>query len=251
MKTLAYAIPVVAKCIRSLLLLGRQRANTKRGPSKFVHGLVLVPTRELAIQVSKEIRNVCKVGNKCLSKLLKDGEISRIVESFAVYGGVDIDEQTSAIFGKGGSGLKSVIVTATPGRLLDIIEQSEGQAKDSFSQIDAVVFDEADRTALNTDMCRQVDDILALLEGFRDDCSKNVVRCLVSATLPEKAKPKCDEWVPASRLVVKLGSVRVGQKSSKTNGDEENSAKTEDDGKKKKSQQTLDLASIPPNIVQT
>jgi len=242
-KTLAYAIPAVAKCIRSLLL----RANTNQGPSSFVHGLVLVPTRELAIQVSKEIRNVCKIGNKSLSKLFKDEEISCLVESLAVYGGVDIHEQKSSLFGKGDSGFNSLIVAATPGRLLDILEQSEGQAKDLFSQIHMVIFDEADRTALNPDMCSQVDDILTLLDSFRDE-GKNVVHCLISATLPEKAKPKCDEWAPSTRLVAKLGSVTVGQKPSKTEGDDETSGKTE--GKKKKSE-ILDLASMPPNIVQT
>ena len=224
-------------------------ANTSQGPSTFVRGLALVPTRELAIQVSKEIRNVCKVGNKFLSKLFRDDEVLCSLESLAVYGGVDIHEQKSSITGEGKSGLNSLIVAATPGRLLDIIEQSEGQSKDSFSQIHVVVLDEADRMAGNADMCSQVDSILTLLESFRDD-GKSVVHCLISATLPEKVKPKCDEWAPPSRLVAKLGSVSVGQKPSRREEDEATSGKAGDDSKKRKCQ-SLDLASMPPNIVQT
>ncbi len=86
---------------------------------KGLQGLVLTPTRELAEQVSKELKFFAKH---------KDLDVS------AVYGGVGINPQIKK--------LESVeIVVATPGRLLDHIERNSID----LSRINTIVLDEADR----------------------------------------------------------------------------------------------------------
>jgi hypothetical protein len=65
-------------------------------------------------------------------------------------------------------------------------------------------------------MTGQVDDIVSILgsvrrcqssEGNADDRGGDVLSCLVSATLPERARGVCDKWVPRSRVVVTVDSV--------------------------------------------
>mmetsp|Transcript_11698 Transcript_11698/g.21097 ORF Transcript_11698/g.21097 Transcript_11698/m.21097 type:complete len:394 (+) Transcript_11698:1-1182(+) len=135
-------------------------------------------------------------------------------------------------------------------------------------------------------MASQVDEIISIVNtekrkrsqddddgGVVTNCVDDVVSCLVSATLPEKAKEMCDKWVPRSRIIVKVDNVNVGgrqdmkmdsfdnttTKDSKCNdGDAEGSpnespSKTaEKEGKKRSTiPANLDLGSIPSNIVQT
>ena len=88
--------------------------------SRRIQSLVLCPTRELCMQVSRELE-----------------DFSRHVEGvriLAVYGGAGIDSQIKAL-------RKGVqIIVATPGRLNDLIRRG----KIDFSQVGYVVFDEAD-----------------------------------------------------------------------------------------------------------
>ena len=82
-------------------------------------GLVLVPTRELAIQVAKEIGLLC------------DGTDLRVA---SVYGGAGYGPQVKAVRG-------ASIVVATPGRLEDLLERRDM----SLSAVTIAVLDEADR----------------------------------------------------------------------------------------------------------
>ena len=275
-----------------------------------VHGIVLVPTRELAIQVSKEIHVVAKVANKYLSKYCRsfnddnndnhndnDDDASDTttmrVDSLPIYGGVDIETQIASIVGSSSSSSTnhntSLVLAATAGRLLDILKQtshskveSSTVAEIAFSNLQAIVFDEADRIAVNSDMASDVDEIISILKNFRvnynsesaDGTKWEIVSCLVSATLPDKAKEVCEKWVPRTRVVVKVDSVNVGDKKQQQKLDmatktSEESKETEDGGnndevspkkmqsaddqdkKMRHSAQNLDLASIPSNIVQT
>ena len=84
--------------------------------------LVLVPTRELAVQVHKVLEPLAAVREQ---KIL------------AVYGGADMDRQIKAL--KRGVS----IVVATPGRLIDLIDRREV----SLADVAIVVLDEADRMA--------------------------------------------------------------------------------------------------------
>ena len=104
-KTIAFGIPMAARL---------SRAAPKRPK-----GLVLTPTRELAIQVADELRH--------LSDL-------RVL---AVYGGAGIEPQLKAL-------RRGVdIVVACPGRLLDVIERRACDLRD----VSVAVVDEADRMA--------------------------------------------------------------------------------------------------------
>ena len=107
-KTLAFGLPLMAR-------LGKAR------PRKPL-GLVLVPTRELAAQVQKELAN------------LTDDRGRRVI---CIYGGTSYNVARKALnFGVD-------VVVACPGRLEDMLEQG---ALD-LSSITTVVVDEADRMA--------------------------------------------------------------------------------------------------------
>ncbi len=82
-------------------------------------GLVLVPTRELAIQVAKEIGLLC------------EGTDLRVA---SVYGGAGYGPQIKAVRG-------ASIIVATPGRLEDLLERRDM----SLSAVTIAVLDEADR----------------------------------------------------------------------------------------------------------
>ena len=104
-KTAAFGVPLV------------QLTNTK---SKQTQGLVLCPTRELCVQVARDIE-----------AFSKNVEGLRVL---AVYGGARIDQQITALR----RGVQ--IVVATPGRLNDLINRG----KVDFSGVRIAVFDEAD-----------------------------------------------------------------------------------------------------------
>lgn len=106
-KTLAFGIAIAAKVTRS-----RPGRPT---------GLVLVPTRELAAQVAKEISLLC------------GGSDIRVS---AVYGGAGYGPQVKAA-------RASSIVVATPGRLEDLIKRRDLD----LGAVDVAVIDEADRMA--------------------------------------------------------------------------------------------------------
>ncbi|MFM9122712.1 MAG: DEAD/DEAH box helicase [Actinomycetota bacterium] len=108
-KTLAFGIPMMA------------RVDAPAAAMK-PHGLVLVPTRELALQVSEVLG---PIGDHCGVKVL------------AVYGGADRDKQVKQL-AKGAE-----IVVATPLRLIDLMKAGECD----LSAIQVVAIDEADRMA--------------------------------------------------------------------------------------------------------
>ncbi len=107
-KTLAFGIPVVEK-------IGT--AEPKRPLA-----IALVPTRELAVQVSEELTPLAK---------------SRNVRIAAVYGGANIERQITRLE-------KGVdFVVATPGRMIDLVEREAV----SLADLTHVIVDEADRMA--------------------------------------------------------------------------------------------------------
>ena len=108
-KTLAFGIPMMARI---------DTPAAKMAP----HGLVLVPTRELALQVSEVLG---PIGDHCGVKVL------------AVYGGADRDKQVKQL-AKGAE-----IVVATPLRLIDLMRAGECD----LGSIQVVAIDEADRMA--------------------------------------------------------------------------------------------------------
>ena len=252
-KTLAYCLPLVAACVHNLIF-----STCPHRVKSSVHGVVICPTRELAIQVSNETKTAMKVANKMLKVA---GYDTLRVESLAIYGGVDIQSQMASlgILSDANSNVdevikqKSVVIAATPGRLLDILKQlhekdGNNQCSEIFGDISMIIFDEADRMALNKEMSDQIGEALDLLD------SNDFVRCLVSATLPQKAKDMIDKWLPPPRVVLKIGSVNVGEKESDKSMNVAQTTDSRTDPVPKQSHKlpaNLDLATIPSNLVQT
>ncbi|HEU4709447.1 MAG TPA: DEAD/DEAH box helicase [Methylophilaceae bacterium] len=135
-KTAAFALPALQK----LLPQASSSASPARHP---VRALILVPTRELAIQVEESIKLYAK---------------HTPLRSLVVFGGVDIKTQTPYL-------MKGVeILVATPGRLLDHVEQRTVQ----LNQVQMLVLDEADRM-LDMGFMPDLKRILAMLPKMRQN----------------------------------------------------------------------------------
>ena len=112
-KTAAFALPLLQRMMK--------HENASTSPARHpVRALVLLPTRELAVQVAEQVKLYAKYTN---------------LNSAVVFGGMDMKPQTLEL-------KKGVeVLVATPGRLLDHIE-----AKNTvLNQVEYVVLDEADR----------------------------------------------------------------------------------------------------------
>ncbi len=121
--------------------------------NRHVKVLVLVPTRELAMQVQSVFQ-------------LYSVDLIQKVKSLAVFGGVSINPQMLS--------LQNVdVLVATPGRLLELVESNAVH----LSEIDTLVLDEADKM-LNQGFEEEMNKILKLLPSKRQNL-------LFSATLNE------------------------------------------------------------------
>ncbi len=125
-----------------LPLLQRLAAGPKVR-SNHIRALVLVPTRELAVQVAGSVATY----GQALS-----------LKSLVVYGGVKINPQMMKL--RGGVDL----LVATPGRLLDLFSSNAVK----FSQVETVVLDEADRM-LDMGFLGDIRKILSLLPNQRQN----------------------------------------------------------------------------------
>ena len=141
-KTAAFALPMLQR------LLSGAAASDRR-----VSALVLVPTRELAIQVGEVFRSL-------------DRFLPQPVKVLTVVGGVSINPQMMAL--RGGAD----IVVATPGRLLDLVDHNAVR----LSEVSTLVLDEADRL-LDEGFADELTRVLALLPDRRQNL-------LFSATFP-------------------------------------------------------------------
>lgn len=130
-KTAGFALP----------LLQRLTMEGAKVASNSVRALVLVPTRELAEQVHANIQEYAE---------------HLPLSTYAVYGGVSINPQMMKL-------RKGVdLLVATPGRLLDLYRQNAVK----FSQLQALVLDEADRM-LDLGFSEELRDIYAALPTRR------------------------------------------------------------------------------------
>ena len=140
-KTLAFAIPILQHLI-----------STPRGKAATPRALVVVPTRELAIQVAGDLRTAAARSD---------------VNVVTLYGGRAYEPQIEA--------LATVdVVVGTPGRLLDLARQRQLD----LSSTDVLVLDEADRM-LDLGFLPDVEAILRLTPAHRQTM-------LFSATMPSE-----------------------------------------------------------------
>lgn len=124
-KTAAYILPIL------------QQLLAKEAPKdRAIQVLVMVPTRELAVQVGEVAENFSRF-------------LTRRIKSLAVFGGVSINPQMIKLGG-------TEILIATPGRLLDLIERNAV----SIDRIKMLVIDEADKV-LQMGFREEMDRILA------------------------------------------------------------------------------------------
>jgi ATP-dependent RNA helicase RhlE len=147
-----------------ILQLLSQRPST----SKKVRVLIVTPTRELALQVEESVRTYGKHAK---------------VKSTIVYGGVGMQPQVDAL-------RRGVdIVVATPGRLLDHVQQRTVDLK----QVEILVLDEADRM-LDMGFIHDIRKILALLPNTRQNL-------LFSATFPEEIRKLASSFMKSPETV--------------------------------------------------
>ncbi len=161
-KTASYVLPILMNLQGNVVTKNRH-----------VNVLVLVPTRELAIQVGEVFQ-------------LFGNQLPQRIKSLAVFGGVSINPQMIA--------MQNVhILIATPGRLIELIENNAVH----LDTIETLVLDEADKM-LNLGFREEVDKILSFLPKKRQNL-------LFSATLNEDVN-KVEQVLLHNPLVIKIAS---------------------------------------------
>jgi ATP-dependent RNA helicase DeaD len=170
----AEAIPLIMDSKRDLVALARTGTGKTAGfglpvvndinvDTLAVQALILCPTRELCLQIAKDL-----------------GTFSRFrkgVEVAAVYGGAPIGQQIRTI--ENGA----QIIVGTPGRTLDLINRK----KLKVDLLDRVVLDEADEM-LNMGFQEELNAILAATP-------ENKQTLLFSATMPKEAKRISEDYM--------------------------------------------------------
>ncbi|MGL1891683.1 MAG: DEAD/DEAH box helicase [Spirochaetaceae bacterium] len=143
-KTASFTLPILQKITKKLV----QR-------NQGIRSLILVPTRELAVQVGESVNTYSKYLN---------------IKVEIVLGGVNINPQMQKL--RGGAD----ILIATPGRLLDLFEKNAL----NFDCLDTLVLDEADKL-LDMGFTEELDKIIKLLPKKRQNL-------MFSATFPEEIR---------------------------------------------------------------
>ena len=160
-KTASFTLPLLHRLAR--------HANTSPSPARHpVRALILCPTRELAMQVYDSVQTY--------GKYLP-------LRAVCIYGGVDIKGQIAELM----QGRE--IVVATPGRLLDHVQQKTV----SFAAVEFLVLDEADRM-LDMGFIPDIRRILALLPTERQSL-------LFSATFSEEIRKLANQMLRSPQLI--------------------------------------------------
>ncbi len=149
-KTAAFGLPLLQQIERAAQ--SASASTPRRGPRR-LHGLIVVPTRELATQVGESLRGLAQ-------------HLAEPVKVSIVFGGVSINPQMMVL--RGGAD----VVVATPGRLLDLIDHNAL----SLVDVAVLVLDEADRL-FDAGFADELARILGLLPVRRQNL-------LFSATFP-------------------------------------------------------------------
>ena len=164
-KTAAFSLPILNKIFTS------RKDNQQRK----IKSLILAPTRELAVQVAENIRNY---------------GVNLNFKIETIYGGSSINVQKSRL--KRGAD----IVVATPGRLLDLLQQKTI----SFKNLEILVLDEADRM-LDMGFIKDIEKIIKYLPKERQTL-------LFSATFPKEIKSL------ANSILYKPKEVQIAERNT-------------------------------------
>ena len=170
-KTLAFGLSLL-----NHILKAKAKTNENGEEPKFngLNGLIIVPTRELAVQIEKHLKAVSK-----FSKI-------RIA---TVVGGLSPEKQSRQL------ATFPDIVIATPGRLNELMEFDKA-VRDLISKVKILILDEADRM-IQVGHFKELDDILSKIINNQNE-SRQVL--LFSATLEQSR----DKDSPFARLCKKL-----------------------------------------------
>ena len=152
-KTAAFGIPMVEK-------LEREAGTVK--------GLVVAPTRELAVQVAEEINSIGQVKG---------------IRALPVYGGQDINRQIRSLKNR------PQIIVGTPGRLMDHMRRKTIR----LQEVSMVVLDEADEM-LNMGF---IDDIEVILK----DVPAERQTMLFSATMPKPIQDLARRFMKEANVI--------------------------------------------------
>jgi len=144
-KTAAFILPILNKLV-----------SKKEAEGRHIPVLILVPTRELAVQIAEVAENFSRF-------------LPRKIKTLAVFGGVSINPQMIKLN-------RTEILIATPGRLIDLL----GRNSLSLSKVHTLVLDEADKL-LNMGFREEVGQLLGELP-------KNRQNLLFSATMDDEVK---------------------------------------------------------------
>ena len=160
-KTLAFVLPILQRLEQAPSSAAAKPAESNKARSP--RALILVPTRELAVQVGEVFRDLAQ-------HLQAQGQGKRALRVTTVFGGVSINPQMM--------GLRSGtdIVVATPGRLLDLIDHNAL----ALGSVQVLVLDEADRL-FDLGFADELQRVLALLPAARQNL-------FFSATFPPKVE---------------------------------------------------------------
>jgi ATP-dependent RNA helicase RhlE len=139
-KTAGFVLPILERL-----------QNKPASRNRYINTLVLVPTRELAVQVAEVFKTL-------------GAHLPRRIKTLAIYGGVSVNAQMMALSG-------TEVLVATPGRLLDLLSSKAVH----LSEVETLVLDEADKM-LNLGFEEEMNKILRLLPPVRQNI-------LFSATL--------------------------------------------------------------------
>lgn len=166
-KTAAFGLPLI------------QNTNTSKKKTQY---LILAPTRELCLQIADDL--------KSFAKYVEDINIA------AVFGGTSMERQISLL--KRGAH----IISATPGRLIDLINRR----KVDISKIKTIVLDEADEM-LNMGFRQELEAILS-------ETPADKTTLLFSATMSREVRKIADRFMN-DPLEITIGKQNVGAENVK------------------------------------
>ena len=162
-KTAAFAIPIIDK-IQQI----KYKAFEK---GAFVRAIVMVPTRELAQQITQVFNQIGK---------------NTKVKALCVYGGVEQDHQIAKLI----EGMD--IIVSTPGRMFDLV--SQGYL--SLKKVEILILDEADQM-LDLGFAKDIDDLVNKIPGKRQTL-------FFSATISQKIKQQAYKMVSSNAIRIQV-----------------------------------------------